>query len=203
MEDINIINNKSVSKVMTTVTVRNGTRHDLMSLAKKGESFDDVISRLVHTLRRLESENEALKARLKSLNALDVNRIELGNIERTSDVLRFSDGMNIVFDYNLPIIPTEEGYVMDIEVENVLSGNKKLKFDTVAGNGKKKAMLKLQMVAKVINRHFDPAFEMPSRNLVIDPVYWKKIYERVGLPMSSYTGDILPIISEYEGGLNG
>ena len=61
-----------------------------------------------------------------------------------------------------------------------------------------KVMMHLWMVGKVINRHFDSAFELPSRKLIIDLVYWKKVKERIGLPESSYKHDILDPIKEYE-----
>lgn len=116
------------------------------------------------------------------------------------DNINLSDGTIISFRYNKPPVsrPTNS-YVMDIEIDNMVRDGKNLSPGEVFASPSDEAMARFWMIARVINLHLDPAFHVPAKTMVIDPVYWKRVWERVGLPWSSYNHDVLKVISDYEG----
>ena len=59
-------------------------------------------------------------------------------------------------------------------------------------------LIRLWMIGQVIDRHFDSAYEIPMNKMLMDPVYWKKVKGRIGLPESSYIHDIIKVIKKYE-----
>ena len=88
---------------------------------------------------------------------------------------------------------------MDIEIEKIIRDGKKLSPGDVFTTPSDEAMARFWMIARVINLHLDPAFRIHAKTMVIDPVYWQRVWERVGLPWSSYNHDVLKIISDFEG----
>lgn len=202
---VNLVVNQSASidKITTSVQIRMGTKHRLLDISRKGESYDDVISRLINTILKQEREIERLRKTLEELDALTMNRMEVFKIERGIGAVSLADGSQLVFSYNKP--PENEfldSYVLDIIIDKVTKGRKELEIDDVVETEYDAAMLQLGIIARIINIHFDPAFILPSRAMIIDPVFWKNACDRTGLPMSVYNSDILRIISGYERGMN-
>ena len=124
-------------------------------------------------------------------------------MERGIDAITLSNGAVIQFIYNKPGTPIDQFYQMDIQFDKVISKKKEKKMvDNLMKDPRERVLLDLWMVARVINRHFDSAFEIPSNKMIIDPVYWRKVKERIQLPENSYKHDIIRLIKEYEEGLN-
>ena len=92
MSSIKLKEKGTIDKITTSIGLKMGTKHRLSELAKKGESYDDVIVRLIGKTERLHRENETLRERLQSLDASDVNVIELAELERGVDSITLSDG---------------------------------------------------------------------------------------------------------------
>jgi hypothetical protein len=205
IEELTIVKRGSIDRIKTTITVKLGTKHRLQELAKKGESFDDVISGLIISSERQANEIEHYRNLLihydKDFEKRNI--IEASNIERGIDSITLSNGALVQFSYNKPGIPINKFYQMDIQFDKVISTKKEKKnVDRLLKDPYKRILLDLWMVARVINRHFDSAFEISSNKMIIDPVYWRKIKERIGLPENSYKHDIIRLIKEYEEELN-
>lgn len=196
MDNVEILSQGSIEKIDTTITVKMGTKHRLADLASKGESYDDVIARLLMEVDRLGAENEQYRSRLDELDALDINVVELSKEKRREDALQLNDELTVVFSYISPPRPVGDEYRMDIQVPRYIRKGKTLKeLDTDPASA---AQIALALITKIINIHFDPAFTLSRKANIFDPRYWKKVCRRVGLPMSSYMSDIFPVISNYE-----
>lgn len=203
MTDIELKKRGSISKSKTTITVKLGTKHKLQEIAHKGESFDDVISRLISTTEKLENDLANCKNILDSHNLSDYNIIETYNLERGIDSITISSGEQIRFTYNKPIgQPYDESYQMDIAIEKVLGANNPNYLYEIKNNPEQRILVHLWMVARIINKHFDSAYEIPLNKMIIDPVYWRRVWDRNKLPESSYLHDILKEINQYEEALN-
>ena len=203
MDNIEIKPRGSMDKIDTTVTIKMGTKHRLADLASKGESYDDVIARILHENERLKAENKAFAERLEQLNALRINRIDLLKEERIQDAVIINDELTITFGYVKPTIPVDDEYRMEITVNSYIMNGKKVQDPDIIGlKPEDIALIALMIITKVINNHFDSAFTLSRKANIIDTRYWEKVCNRVGLPKSSYMSDILPIIGDYERGLN-
>ena len=178
MNDIALIKRGSINKSKTTITVRLGTKHQLQEIANKNESYDDVISRLISSNKRLENELENCKSILKSNKMDNYNIIESFELKRGVDSIKLSNGDQIRFTYNKPAgWPYDESYQMDIDIEKVFSDRKsalsKLKKDP-----EQWILIHFWMVGRIINKHFDSAFEIPLNKNLIDTEYWRKVWDR-------------------------
>ena len=91
---------------------------------------------------------------------------------------------------------------MDITIDKYILNKKSKSLDQLGMNPETSARIALVIITKIINNYFDGGFTLSRKANVIDTRYWKKISSRVGLPMSSYMGDILPIIRNYEREMN-
>ena len=201
MSNIELTEKATIGKITTSIGLKLATKHRLSDLARKGESYDDVIVRLIGKVERLEGENETLRKRLESMGAEETNLIEISQMERGLDNINLSDGTMISFGYNKPLAAFPNNtYIMDIEIDRIVRYGKNLLSEDVFITPSDEAMARFWMITRVINLHMDPAFRIPAKTMVIDPVYWKRVWERVGLPWSSFNHDILSIISDYEGG---
>ena len=74
MNNIKIKPLKSIEKINTTITIKKGTKYQLDDIAKKGESYDDVIAKLLHESEILKAKNKSYEKRLKELNALNITK---------------------------------------------------------------------------------------------------------------------------------
>lgn len=205
IDEVTLVKKGAIDRIKTTITVKLGTKHRLQELAKKGESYDDVISRLIISSERHKDEIEYYRNLLTHYDKdfEKVNIIEARRLERGIDAITLSNEAVIQFSYNKPQIPLDEFYQMDIQFDKVISNKKgKKQIEELLKDPYQKVMINLWMVARVINQHFDSAFEIPSNKMIIDPVYWKKIKERIGLTESSYKHDIIRLMKEYEEGLD-
>ena len=203
MTDVKLIKRGSISKSKTTITVRLGTKYNLQEIANKGESFDDVISRLISTKEKLENDLTNCKSILDSHNLKEYNIIESYEIERGIDSIKLSNGNQVRFTYNKPVgWPYDESYQMDITIEKIFSKDKRNALKEIKKDPEQKISIHLWMVGRIINKHFDSAYEIPLNKRIIDPMYWRKVWQRNKLPESSYLHDILKEIELYEGSLN-
>jgi hypothetical protein len=201
IDELTIVKKGAIDRIKTTITVKLGTKHRLLDLARKGESYDDVISRLIISYERQENDIEYYRNLLTHYDKDFEKRniIEARKIERGINAITLSNGAVVQFSYNKPQIPIDEFYQMDIQFEKVIAKKKEKKIvDKLLKDPRQKVLLELWMVARVINQHFDTAFEISSNKMIIDPVYWRKVKERVLLPETSYKHDIIRPIKEYE-----
>lgn len=202
MNNVTLIKKGSINKSKTTITVRLGTKHQLQEVANKNESFDDVISRLISSNKRLEKELENCISILKSNNLDNYNIIESYESERGIDSIKLSNGDQIRFTYNKPAgWPYDESYQMDIDIEKVFSDRKNA-LNQLKKDPEQWILIYLWMVGRIINKHFDSAFEIPLNKNIIDAVYWRMVWDRNKLPESSYLHDIIKEIERYEDTLN-
>jgi hypothetical protein len=201
-------------RIRTTITVWLGTKHMLQDRAKKGESYDRLIHRLVGRLDRLEIENAYLEGRLRELGEAKSNLAQSIPVERTRgmiEVLRIShegkgrgrteatERLRIMYGYNRPRDPPPpEGYTMDIEPTSVFRDDGEASFEDVFPDGKDWAVCRLLMVADVIRLRFNPTYIAPDVSAIniVDARYWRDVYETYGVPWSSYNADVLWIIEE-------
>jgi hypothetical protein len=196
---------KSVDKVRTTIGVRLATKYLLLDNSLPGESFEDTILRIIHERNDLSKENSRLVEILEKNNVKIPNVIKISRGERELNLIELSDGSTIHFSYNLPAndLDKNSDYTMDIMVEYVIIDGKKVSFSDLSLSHKDSIILMMKMVEKVINLNFDKGFELPEKTFLIDPLYWKKVYSRVGLGDSSYLNDIMKLVQEYESGPDG
>lgn len=202
MTDVTLVKKGRISKSKTTITVRLGTKYRLQEVAHKGESFDDIISRLISTNERLENELADCKSILRSHDLDSFNIIETYAVERGIDSIKLSNGDQIRFTYNKPVgWPYDESYLMEINIEKVFSDRKNT-LAKIKKDPEQFILIHLWIVGRIINKHFDNAYEIPMNKNIIDSVYWRKVWNRNKLPESSYLHDIIKEIELYEESLN-
>ncbi len=200
---ISLVKKGSIDRVTTTLAVKLGTKHRLQDIAKKGESYDDVISGLIMSNAKQASEISRYQALLQEHDVKEPNILEVSQIEKGVGGITLSNGAVIQFSYNLPSLPITDSYEMDIEITKFIATKAQEKeVEAMLEDSDQNLMLHLWMVGRIITMHFDPAFELPSRKRIIDPVYWKKVRGRIGLSDGSYRYDIMGPIMKYEDGMN-
>ncbi len=203
MTDVKLLKRGNINKSRTTISVRLGTKHKLLEVADKGESFDDIISRLISTNEKLENDLMNCKNILDAHKISETNIIESYKLERSIDSIIISGGDQIRFSYNKPIgWPYNESYQMDIIIEKVIGQSNRDILNKIKNDPEQRILVHLWMVGRIINKHFDSAYEIPLNKMLIDPIYWRQVWQRNKLPESSYLHDILKEINLYEESLN-
>ena len=188
---------RDFNRVKTSITVRLGTKNRLSDIAKKGESFDDVINRLISSGDSLKEKLREYENILDGEHLLRTNKLESVTWEMGLDSIRLSDGSIIKFTYNKPGVEKwDEGYSMDIHLDKVLSG-KESHFTIEDVNRDADLLIDVYFrgIEKVVNIHFDPSFAIPKNKNILDPTYWKKVWDRIGLSDHSFDKDILRFIA--------
>jgi len=183
----------------TTLSIRLGTKYELDDYREKGESYDDALMRLLHEVKKLRHKYTELENEIKQNNGEIPNKMITKEFERGQLSMNIRDSIRIIFSYNKPtMIPPDDGYVMDIEIESVYEDGNEETFGNRFPEPGERAGLLLHLIAEVIRKNFDPTFIPSGRKNIIDPVYWKSIYRRAGVPWSSYHEDIEGIFDDYE-----
>jgi hypothetical protein len=196
-----VYRNRDTNYIKTSLTLKLGTKDRLQNLAHKGESFDDVINRLIRTNEIMEERIKEYEALLEKENLLRTNRLEISRSERGIGSVRLSDGSVVQFSYNKPTNVLDDEYSMDISIDEMI-GNKGPQFsvEDLKKDVKKHSQIYFRCVEQVIVRQFDRSFAIPLNKNVIDPSYWQKVWDRVGLSGRSYMSDILKYLDEFMGG---
>ena len=103
MTKIELQRKKKISRANTTIAVKMGTKYKLLEMSRSGESYDEVISRLISTNEMLEKyreysdkllEQHDLKAKnlLRQNGKTYVNDEEwLEDVQKTFHEIRFKD----------------------------------------------------------------------------------------------------------------
>jgi len=188
----------------TTLSIRLGTKYELDDYREKGESYDDALMRLLHEVKGLQVKNTELENVIKQNIGEIPNKMIAEEFERGLLSMNVRDSLKIIFTYNKPtMIPATEGYAIDIEIGSIYENGTEESFEIRFPDPKERAMLRLHLIAEVIRKKFDPTFIPSGRKNIIDPVYWKSIYRRAGMPWSSYHEDIEGILDDYEREMRG
>ena len=170
-KELSLSRRGSIDKARTSINIRLGTKHRLVELAKKGESYDDVLSRLIHSFETSKRKIDEYQTFLsdRDMDYENRNIIEIAYVERGVGGIQLSNGAVIQFSYNKPS-EYNERYTMDIEIEGILA-KKQLKRDTekILEDPVQYTNLYLWIIGRIINRHFDSAFEIPANKKIIDP----------------------------------
>ena len=183
----------------TTLSIRLGTKYQLDDYREKGESYDDALMRLLHEVKGLRVKNKELENEIKENIGEIPNKMITKEFERGLLSINIRDSLRILFTYNKPaMIPAADGYTMSIETGPVYESGNEKSFEKRFPDPKERAMLRLHLIAEVIRKNFDPTFIPSGRKNIIDPVYWKTVYRRAGIPWSSYHEDIEGILDDYE-----
>jgi hypothetical protein len=193
MNDMN-----NVNKVRTTIGVRLATKYLILENSKPGESLEDTIVRIIKTNELLLNENENLREILLK-NDIMTNQLVLTNLERGRNAITY-ENTSYQFSYNIPDdeLANINEYTMEISIEKIIENGKAIDMEEVELEDILKVHFKI--IEKIINLHFDSSFQVHGKIFIFDPRYWKKIFNRVGLPDSSYIKDLIPLIDEYERG---
>jgi len=187
------VDGNRIDKIKTTISIKLGTKHRLLEIAKKGESFDDVISRIIHTSHNLRRIVDIDREIMERNNYKKPNVMELYEYDRGIDAIKLSDDRVIRFIYNKPLKNhNNEHYSMDVEIDEVFNNNeyhydKEMIFDDPD--------IYFYIVEKIINIHFDPSFQINENKLLIDPEYWRNVWDRIGLSAHSFDKDILMMLN--------
>ncbi len=191
-----------IEKRKTTITVRLGTKYRLDGYKEKSESYDDTITRLLSELEKLRKEKEEQQTFIRDNIGELPNRIEFLELKRSRGALNLTD-MTVYYTYNRPPdIPPPDGYVMSIEVEEIRPEETPEKPSTGEIHPMEAMEIYLLIVSAIIGRHFDKTYYPPSRFNSIDRHYWDLIFQKYGIPWSSYHEDIEDRIDRFENEMN-
>ena len=185
-----------INKVKTTITLKLGTKNKLLNIANKGESFDDVINRIIRTNEMLENKNDKYQQIIGENNITNINRIESYHYNKGISSIKLTDDSVIRFSYNKPIDLFEEDYTMDIHVDEIFSNNKyQLNMNDITKDKQLYVNIYFRIIEKIINLHFDSSFSLSRRKRKMDPMFWKKTWKRIGLSDHSFNYDIMKFIN--------
>jgi len=183
-----------LDRVKTTVTLSLGTKNRLKDLGKKGESFDDIVSRLINTM---EHDGYYREMWMEQARKDGRNLIIIDEYERGTDIIELPDGTVVRFTYNIPHEGLDEFYEMMIQEEMTIPPEED------DGDGQTSSIdpinTHLRMVARIIRNHFDTNFHLPMNRNIIDTRYWTIVRDRVRLPETSFRADILIPLNRYPG----
>jgi len=203
MTEIELQKRKKISRANTTIAVKMATKYKLLDMSRDGESYNDVISRLISTNEMLEKYRDYSNKLLEEHDIKAENIIEIFEMERGIDSIVLKSGDQIRFTYNKPVEwPFNESYRMDIQIEKIISSKRQYLDDQMKNDPKLKLLVHLWMVAKIIGKHFDSAYSLPSNKSPIDPFYWRGVWKMVNLSEESYLHDIMYQIQQYEDAIN-
>ncbi len=183
---------RDINKVKTSLTVKLGTRNRLMDIARKGESFDDVINRLISTNEinyRRVAEFESI---LKENDLIADNRIEITEISRGIGSISLGQNEAIRFSYNKPDEIVDNNYQMDVIIEDLIPRRDML--DEYLSDIQRKKEVYFTILERIINLHFDRSFSLPMNKNLLDPYFWKKVWKRIGLSDHSLDHDVIKFI---------
>jgi len=202
-KDVHVSKPGDVNKIKTTLTLKLGTKHKLSDIANKGESFDDVINRLIRSNEILEQRINEYKNALGKKGLMKLNKLESNILNRGINSVRLSDNSVIRFSYNKPNDIIDDEYSMDIQLDEVFSNNKyQLTLEDILENKQLRSEIYFRIIEKIINIHFDSSYSIPKNKNIVDPVYWKKVWKRINLSEHSFTYDILKFINELMENIN-
>lgn len=180
--------NRDINKIKTTVTLKLGTKNRLLDIAKKGESFDDVINRLIGS----NEMNERIIVEYELImneNSLAIgNKISVDPINRGVNSIRYGEGIIVKFSYNKPGDIIDNDYCLEAVIEDVYSND--MKMEELLSVKEDRIMIYFRMIEKIINIHFDPSYSIPGNKNLLDAHYWRKVWNRVNLNDHSFDHDI-------------
>lgn len=180
--------NRDINKIKTTVTLKLGTKNRLLDIAKKGESFDDVINRLIGS----NEMNESIIAEYELImneNSLAIgNKISVDPINRGVNSIRYGEGIIVKFSYNKPGDIIDNDYCLEAVIEDVYSND--MNMEELLSDKEDRIMIYFRMIEKIINIHFDPSYSIPGNKNLLDTHYWRKVWNRVNLNDHSFDHDI-------------
>ena len=191
-----------IEKRKTTITVKLRTKYRLDEYKESSESYDDTIIRLLSELERLRREREQQKMFIRDNFGEIPNRIEFQEFRRSKRALNLMD-MTVFYTYNKPPeIPPPEGYMFGIEMEEIrdTGTTKGYSFDKL--HPKEVMDIYLLIISDLIRRYLDKTYYPPLRVNIIDRHYWERIFNKYGLPWTSYQEDIVERIDQFENEMN-
>lgn len=203
MENIEPIWKETVSNVPTTITLKLGIKHRLDDLGRKNDTYEDIIIRLINDNARLKRENDHLSSLLEKISVKNINLFEKYTLHRQFNSLGLSNDIYIKFSYDLPDVNLYGNHSFNLRIEEIIWKNSILQgIEELTDDMRSITKIHLWLISKIIIDEYDPWFDIPKKKNIIDPIYWKKVWKRVGLSMESYNMDIMGIINNYQEKLN-
>ncbi len=182
-------------KASSSIRVRLSTRNMIQDRSLPGESMDDTLVRIVNENETLSKGIEHLRNLLDSYKIKDPNLISNFIQNRNKDLIQLSEDTVIEFSYNEPGKDNHD-YRMDIIIERIVKDDSILSFDELEMNNKGRLDVYFSIIERIINENFDRGFTLPRNRNLLDPKYWKRVWNRVGLTDSSYINDLMRVINE-------
>lgn len=185
---------KDINKIKTSITLKMGTKNRLVEMSGKGESFDDVINRLIRTNENYEVKIGQLEELIKKNNLEPKIKLEISEYSRGINSIRIGENEALKFSYNKPDENIDTNYRMDIIIEELMPDNTKI--DDLLSSMKYRLEIYFRIIEKVINLHFDRSFSLPMNKNLLNTLYWRKIWQRIGLSSHSLDHDVMKFINE-------
>ena len=107
-----------INNAITTMRVSIGTKKKLKKYLRPGESYEDVILRLIETNDRLKEENEYLKG-LEERNKHLINYIERDFI-RAKKTFIYHPDLKIEYSYNESKVKSYGNFSFNLEIDNFI-----------------------------------------------------------------------------------
>jgi len=199
IESIEPLWREKASDVQTTITLKLGVKHRLDDLGKKTDTYENIITRMINENESLKKENDHLMSLVEKSNVNSRNIIEKHTSHRQYNSLPFTESIHIKFSYDLPDINKYENHSFNLRIEEIIWRNSI--YNDIEGITKDRKLItkvNLWLISKLLIDEYDPFLEIPKKKNIIDPVFWKSIWKRIGLSMESYNIDIMGIINYYQ-----
>ena len=144
----------------------------------------------------VEKRNREFKEMIDKNDLMDLNELEVVKLERGIGSIRLTDDSVVRFSYNKQDDLAQNNYSISIHIDEIFSNNEyQLELKDVLKDPDLYIQIYFNAIERVINLQFDPSFSIPRNKNILDPVYWRTIWNRIGLSVHSFDNDILKFIS--------
>ena len=169
----------------TTIGVKRDTKKLLDSVGIRGDSYDDIIRRLIR-------EHGRYLALIKE--SPPFNKVRISSVNTKESVLLL-DGEKLHYVFNVPATSSNEDYRMDIFItKTVLASGEAFGPDQKRADSLHRAKSYLRIVEQILQHYFDPLFRIDEKR-VWDLSWWERKFNNLGL--TSYGTDIEEKLLQY------
>ncbi|MCD4670446.1 MAG: hypothetical protein K8S14_08365 [Actinomycetia bacterium] len=210
---------EGINNAITTMRVSIGTKKKLKKYLRSGESYEDIILRLIETNDSLKEENKYLKEFEKHNKSL-INYIER-DFQRAKKTFIYHPDLKIEYSYNESKVKFYGGFSFNLEMDNFIlqgrpisewKGIKTIQMIDIIKSPKKrdnkknilksetefiktKYLIYFKILFFVINKKIDKKMNEFD---FLDLDFWKELYCFKNLPDSSLEKDVIQKLNRFE-----
>lgn len=169
----------------TTIWIKKGTKDELDSHGSRKDSYDEIIKKVLIENSQLKQKLEQLEESIpKAKNILSVR-----DNKREERTLTLDHNTYLCFSYSSPPKIIDENYRMNINLNYIQKGGKKIKPKDFFKDNVGKLKNYLRAVESLIKSRINPLFGIEDDKL-LDIQEWKRLFKNNGISQKTLKYDI-------------